>query len=79
MKIDGFCCDRCNRAWHPEPMRVGGLPEGWFALTKGSNGLVQQDKHFCSLECLVHWTWLQTVNSRGLETGGPVDAKEIQA
>lgn len=59
MKIDGLRCDKCNKEWYPDPMRVGALPEGWIALTKGSNGLVEQDKHFCSFKCLVNWASIQ--------------------
>jgi hypothetical protein len=73
MKIDGLSCDKCNKSWHSEPMRVGGLPSGWFSLTKGSNGLVEQDKHFCCIECLVNWTSLQTVDSRKFDMEGPVE------
>lgn len=74
MKIDGFKCDTCTIVYYPSPMHVGTLPEGWFTLTKGSSGLVQQDKHFHCIECLIEWTSLQTVDIRKVDTGGPVVA-----
>lgn len=73
MKIDGLRCDQCGDEYHPSPMRVGGLPEGWFALIKGSNGLIQQDKHFCSLECLINWTSQQSVDMRKFDVEGPIE------
>ena len=55
MKINGIKCDTCNEVYNIEPTRVGELPLGWFMLTKGSSGLVEQPMHFCSLECLRLW------------------------
>jgi len=56
MRIDGLRCDQCSKEYHPSSMTVGTLPDGWFALTKGSSGLVHHDKHFCCIECLIKWT-----------------------
>jgi len=70
VKIDSLKCDTCNFEYRIGPMSVGTLPTGWYALTKGNGGLVIHDKHFCSIECLIKWTSLQTVDSRKFDLGG---------
>jgi hypothetical protein len=63
MQSHVFRCDNCSKEYL-QSLRMGCLPPDWFTLTKGSSGLMQQDKHFCCIECLIKWTATQTIDVR---------------
>jgi len=74
MKIVGFRCDTCQEEYF-QSLRVGLLPPDWFSLVKDTGPIVQQEKHFCCIECLMKWTSCQTVDSRKFEEGGTANSE----
>lgn len=77
MKIDGFRCDTCRKEYF-QSLRIGLLPPEWFSLIKDTGPIVQQEKHFCCIECLIKWTSLQTVDSRKFDVEGLVNSLTLQ-